>query len=84
MTFPAFLPNVAAGSGVLLAFCAFALVSSITPGPNNTMVLASGVNFGIARTVPHLLGISIGFSVMVALVGLGWETAPGDPEADVA
>ncbi|KWW34563.1 LysE family translocator [Cupriavidus metallidurans] len=71
MTFPAFLPNVAAGSGVLLAFCAFALVSSITPGPNNTMVLASGVNFGIARTVPHLLGISIGFSVMVALVGLG-------------
>jgi len=65
------LPDLAAGSGVLLAFCAFALVSSITPGPNNTMVLASGVNFGIARTVPHLLGISIGFSVMVALVGLG-------------
>ena len=62
---------IASGSGVLLAFCAFVLVSSITPGPNNTMVLASGVNFGIARTVPHLLGISIGFSVMVALVGLG-------------
>lgn len=65
------LPELAAGSGVLLAFCAFALVSSITPGPNNTMVLASGVNFGIVRTVPHLLGISIGFSFMVALVGLG-------------
>lgn len=65
------LEPLVAGSGMFAAFCAFALVSSITPGPNNTMVLASGVNFGFARTVPHLLGISIGFSLMVALVGLG-------------
>ncbi|MFJ4293938.1 LysE family translocator [Cupriavidus sp. NPDC089707] len=61
----------AAGTGVFAAFAGFALVSSITPGPNNTMVLASGVNFGFARTVPHVLGISIGFALMVALVGLG-------------
>lgn len=65
------LTDLAAGSGVFAAFCAFALVSSITPGPNNTMVLASGVNFGFIRTIPHLLGISVGFALMVALVGLG-------------
>ncbi|MCY0856669.1 LysE family translocator [Cupriavidus sp. D39] len=65
------VPQLVAGSGVFAAFCAFALVSSITPGPNNTMVLASGVNFGFARTVPHVLGISIGFGLMVAVVGLG-------------
>ncbi|WP_454723118.1 MULTISPECIES: LysE family translocator [Cupriavidus] len=65
------VPQLAAGSGVFAAFCAFALVSSITPGPNNTMVLASGVNFGFARTVPHILGISLGFALMVAVVGLG-------------
>ncbi len=65
------LSELAAGSGVFAAFSAFALVSSITPGPNNTMVLASGVNFGFARTIPHVLGISIGFALMVALVGLG-------------
>nr|WP_315596389.1 LysE family translocator [uncultured Cupriavidus sp.] len=60
-----------AGSGMLLALAAFALVSSITPGPNNTMLLASGVNFGLLRTVPHLLGVSLGFAFMVGLVGLG-------------
>lgn len=63
--------QLAAGTGVFAAFAGFALVSSITPGPNNTMVLASGVNFGFARTVPHVLGISIGFALMVVLVGLG-------------
>ncbi|MGO4328907.1 LysE family translocator [Cupriavidus sp. 2TAF22] len=65
------VPPFAAGSGVFAAFALFALVSSITPGPNNTMVLASGVNFGFARTVPHILGISAGFALMVAVVGLG-------------
>ena len=50
---------------------AFAAVASITPGPNNIMLLASGVNFGFWRTVPHMLGIGIGFTVMVLLVGLG-------------
>jgi threonine/homoserine/homoserine lactone efflux protein len=56
---------------LLLAFVAFAFVSSVTPGPNNLMLLASGVNFGLRRSLPHMLGVSIGFSVMVALVGLG-------------
>lgn len=49
----------------------YALVTSITPGPNNMMVMASGVNFGFSRSVPHILGIGIGFSVMVVLVGAG-------------
>ncbi len=54
-----------------LALSAFALVSSITPGPNNLMLMASGANFGFRRTVPHMLGIGIGFGVMIVLVGLG-------------
>tara|TARA_R110002012_G_scaffold169425_1_gene333301 strand:- start:108 stop:719 length:612 start_codon:yes stop_codon:yes gene_type:complete len=58
-------------SDVFLALAAFALVSSITPGPNNLMLMASGANFGFRRTVPHMLGIGIGFGVMIVLVGLG-------------
>ncbi len=54
-----------------IAASLFALVSLITPGPNNTMVLSSGVNFGLRRTLPHLLGIAIGFALMQVLVGLG-------------
>ncbi|WP_323779860.1 LysE family translocator [Thalassovita sp.] len=50
---------------------AFAFASSITPGPNNMMLLASGANFGFRRSIPHMLGIGIGFSVMILLVGLG-------------
>ena len=56
---------------LLLAFAVFALVSSITPGPNNLMLMASGANFGWARTMPHALGVSIGFMLMVFLVGIG-------------
>jgi len=56
---------------LLLALLGFAFVTSVTPGPNNMMLLASGVNFGLRRTVPHMLGISVGHSVMVFLVGLG-------------
>jgi threonine/homoserine/homoserine lactone efflux protein len=54
-----------------LAAGLFAVVSLITPGPNNTMILTSGVNFGLQRTLPHLLGICIGFGLMQMLVGLG-------------
>lgn len=50
---------------------AFAFVSSATPGPNNLMLMASGTNFGFARTLPHMAGVSGGFMVMVVLVGLG-------------
>ena len=56
---------------LLLAFIAFAFVSSVTPGPNNMMLLASGLNFGVRRSVPHMLGITIGFMWLVACVGLG-------------
>ncbi len=55
----------------LFAFSMFALVTSITPGPNNFMLLASGVNFGFRSSVPHMLGISSGFLLMVLGVGLG-------------
>ncbi len=56
---------------LLLALAAFAFVSSITPGPNNLMLMASGTNFGFARTIPHMLGVGIGFMVMIVLVGAG-------------
>lgn len=56
---------------LLAALTAFAFVSSVTPGPNNVMLLASGVNFGFRRTVPHMLGIGLGFGVMTVIVGLG-------------
>lgn len=59
---------------LLLAASLFALVSAITPGPNNTMLLASGVNFGLQRTLPHLLGVQLGFGVMLVSVGLGLHT----------
>ncbi|MEM7709884.1 MAG: LysE family transporter, partial [Pseudomonadota bacterium] len=56
---------------LFLGLTAFAFVSSITPGPNNLMIMASGANFGVARSVPHALGISGGFGAMIVLVGLG-------------
>ena len=56
---------------ILLALAAFAFVSSITPGPNNLMLMASGANFGFRRSIPHMLGIGIGFVVMLLLVGAG-------------
>ncbi|MHC8372974.1 LysE family translocator [Pseudomonas sp. MDT1-85] len=59
---------------LLLGFALFALVTSITPGPNNTMLLASGVNFGFNRTIPHMLGITCGFFVLVVAVGFGLGT----------
>ena len=47
---------------------------SITPGPNNLMLAASGVNHGLRRTLPHMLGVSVGFGVQAALVSgaLAW------------
>lgn len=57
----------------IIAIGAFALISSITPGPNNLMLMASGTNFGMRRTLPHLFGVSSGFLVMIALVGIGFS-----------
>jgi threonine/homoserine/homoserine lactone efflux protein len=54
-----------------LGFAGFALVSSITPGPNNTMLLASGVNYGFRRSLPHVAGITLGCVVMLLLVAVG-------------
>jgi threonine/homoserine/homoserine lactone efflux protein len=54
-----------------LALMLFAFVTSATPGPNNLMLLTSGVNFGFRRSIPHMFGIGIGFCFMVAVIGLG-------------
>ena len=56
---------------LMAGLIAFAFVMSITPGPNNILLLASGVTFGFRRTVPHMLGISVGVMIMLLLVGLG-------------
>ena len=56
---------------MILALVGFAFATSITPGPNNLMLMASGANFGFRRTVPHMLGISLGHMLMIVLVGLG-------------
>ena len=53
------------------ALLVYAFVTSVTPGPNNFMLLASGVNFGFWQTVPHMLGISVGFASLLLGVGLG-------------
>lgn len=56
---------------LILPVALFAFSMSITPGPNNVMVTASGANFGYRRTIPHLLGIGLGYPAMVAGVGFG-------------
>ena len=56
---------------LLTALALFAFVSSITPGPNNLMLMASGANFGFRRSIPHMLGVALGFVFMVLLVGAG-------------
>jgi len=56
---------------VLIAFANFAFVASITPGPNNLMVLASGAAFGMRATLPHIAGIALGFAVMLSAVVFG-------------
>jgi threonine/homoserine/homoserine lactone efflux protein len=56
---------------LLLALIGYAFVTSVTPGPNNLMLMASGANFGFRRSLPHMLGISLGHMAMVLLLGLG-------------
>jgi threonine/homoserine/homoserine lactone efflux protein len=53
------------------ALIVFAVATLFTPGPNNVMLMTSGVNFGFSRTWPHALGVSFGFAFMVLVVGLG-------------
>lgn len=56
---------------LLFGLILFAFVSSITPGPNNLMLMASGANYGFQRSIPHMLGIPSGFGFMILMVGIG-------------
>jgi threonine/homoserine/homoserine lactone efflux protein len=56
---------------LLIAFVLFAVVMFFTPGPNNIMLLSSGLTYGFRRTIPHIAGITIGFAFMVGAVGVG-------------
>jgi len=56
---------------LLVAIASFAFITSVTPGPNNIMLTASGANFGITRTLPHIAGIVFGIALMNILIGLG-------------
>lgn len=56
---------------IFAALLVFALVTSVTPGPNNLMLLTSAVNFGFGRTLPHMAGVAIGFVVLLLAVGAG-------------
>lgn len=56
---------------LIFALFIFAFVSSITPGPNNIMLMASGTNFGFRKTIPHILGINIGYSMLTFSLGIG-------------
>ena len=58
---------------VFVALVLFSVVAGGTPGPNNMMLVTSGVNFGVRRSLPHLAGVLIGFAMMTALVGLGLD-----------
>ena len=53
------------------AIIVFAITTCVTPGPNNTLIMASGLNYGVRRSLPHFTGIMLGFPVMVVAVGLG-------------
>ncbi|MEQ4619388.1 MAG: LysE family translocator [Corticimicrobacter sp.] len=59
---------------IFLPMALFAFASSITPGPNNIMLASSGLNYGFRRSVPHMLGISGGFMIMLVVTGLGLGT----------
>ena len=59
---------------LLIAFVIFATVMFFTPGPNNIMLLSSGLTYGFRPTIPHILGITFGFAFMVGAVGLGLGT----------
>jgi threonine/homoserine/homoserine lactone efflux protein len=56
---------------LIIALVGFAFVMTATPGPNNLMLMTSGANFGYRRTIPHMLGIAIGFTIMLITIGMG-------------
>jgi threonine/homoserine/homoserine lactone efflux protein len=59
---------------LLLAFVAFVFVMFFTPGPNNIMLMSSGLTYGFRRTLPHMAGVTLGFAFMIAAVGTGLGT----------
>jgi threonine/homoserine/homoserine lactone efflux protein len=56
---------------LLVAFVVFAVAALFTPGPNNIMLMTSGLNFGFVRTLPHALGVALGFGFLVLVIGFG-------------
>jgi len=50
----------------------FAIVAAITPGPNNIMIMASGMNFGVRASMPHYFGICLGVPLVFLAIGYGW------------
>ncbi|MFV3127802.1 LysE family translocator [Niveispirillum sp. KHB5.9] len=58
---------------ILLALAVYCIVTSVTPGPNNMIVAASGATFGFRRTIPNMLGIVVGFGSLLLLAGVGGE-----------
>lgn len=65
---------------LFIALAIFASIAAFTPGPNNTLLMASGINFGFRKTLPLILGVAIGFPFMIACIGFGlgkiFETYP--------
>ncbi len=59
---------------MLLPAIIFAFSTSFTPGPNNFMLMHSGLNFGVKRSIPHCLGVNLGFTGMFIIVALGFGT----------
>lgn len=59
---------------LFVSFVLFGVIAAVTPGPNNVMLTTTGLNFGVRRGIPHLLGICVGFPIMLALIGLGFAT----------
>jgi len=66
---------------LILAVATFGFVTSVTPGPNNTILFATGVNYGVKKALPFLFGIMLGLTVILAAIGLGlgvvFITLPG-------
>nr|WP_284500699.1 LysE family translocator [Microbulbifer sp. GX H0434] len=58
----------------MIPIALFTFSTSITPGPNNLMIMSSGLNYGVHRSLPHLLGICLGFPAMIVAIGLGLGT----------
>ena len=57
---------------IFLSLLVFGFIAAVTPGPNNVMLTTTGVNFGVRRGIPHLMGICVGFPIMLVLIGLGF------------